>query len=1258
MEQKKSPEDIFLGLMRDETKDSSLSFDDATKIPLATKLLDRIRQVSELEGTASEQRSSAVSSVVESTTTAQKPVITPAMLQASLRHTFDLSEVGASDSERAELVAESDLLMISGKRRLRLKDEARGIALERAMDTGAFNTTLQQAIADDRGQRTEISRDPVRLPSRWLRRFLSGESPELDTAPPNELRAALEARERLRLVKNLPQTVPSIDDIARRVELAELLEPLRLLIGAEGGWDGSARRDRFVGRKGELRTLRVFVDELSSTSIGESVQRGLARAQTLFGGEKAGIIVIQARGGLGKSTLLAKFVLDHAMAQKRPFPFAYLDFDRAGLDPLRRPQLLIEIAQQVGLQFPQARPELNRLANNIRSEFLGSRSLTAPTGTIRDPYAEFVEIVRNRATFGERAFLLVLDTMEAIQWDSRAMDQLGALIHEFRIKGLDELKVVASGRADVPELRRARGVSTARKNLELEPLTIAEAQEMAEALGSKALDLEWNSSWSSAIAGRQKEVPRREPLAVRVVVDLITRAKAEERQALVDEISADLDANEDFVARVYFKRIVGHVQDELAKKLAWPGLVIRRVTEHIIEEFLGPLCGIPLDRVQDAFNALAREVWMVTREGNALKHRQDLRARTLPLMRNAEPSRFEEIVRKAVDYFGEHKSRSDEDYAEWIYQRLLRGDLLEDVSRDLHDNLLPLLARAAEDFRPETPVASYLASRTATSRLSPSQIHTLQSNDALYHLSRTSASTFALDDVSLDKVTLDVSGRTRAKVDFPSSLNGWALALWIKTGAWQKVAINRFRPRTLNNALRRMYLFWAARIGNMLQDKDKEELLQECLTLFAEEQENLGVRSGVQVMALARIADSSNFTKIDHQLSILLSDTRPDPAPSHLAALRTAIVLGRKSRGPALRLWLAGRRRGSGDRVQTPSFSLAEINALMQLNPEAASAFSRESGEAGASPARFTDAEVVSVANGMIEEMGFWFEEDPNFPRSQPENPRSLALARLFACRDEDWVIPIGYAAERAIGSKLSSALSRRLTFYDRCNREKRGTEAEKDMVANMRNADEAGELAGFAGSVLAEWAPQHRDTKDLRFLLDCHAAWRRAIATVVGSDETSENGSRAPKVGSRATDLVIPAQPQVPSERPPQPGPILRADDPQKGRWGGRSSRDGRQVRVVINSVERDIFFFSVIVESTDWTSLAAPVLFHLHDSFPRSVVPIRRIENGQAVLREWNAYGVFAIGVQVKDAAGRWISLEIDLADAQELPKRFLDR
>jgi hypothetical protein len=358
-------------------------------------------------------------------------------------------------------------------------------------------------------------------------------------------------------------------------------------------------------------------------------------------------------------------------------------------------------------------------------------------------------------------------------------------------------------------------------------------------------------------------------------------------------------------------------------------------------------------------------------------------------------------------------------------------------------------------------------------------------------------------------------------------------------------------------------------------------------------------------------------------------------------------VLGEASRGPALELWLASRRHGSSDRVQTPSISLAEIKALMKLNPDAESYFHHTVKENDKLPARFTDVGIVTMAAGMLGEAITQFADRPVSERLQP-------LVELFACRDEDWIVPIAYAVERAYRGRPSRALSRSLAFYNRDNQEKQSEESRSDMVINTRNADEAGDLGGFTNMVLAECNPELEETKELRFLLDCRDAWRWAIGNIISSGEGLVRGPKSSfGVLSNISERIPP-----PSEEPPEPGPIRDFGDPQRGRWGGQSTRDHREVRVVIESVERDIFYFSVIVESTDSTPLAAPIVFHLHDSFPRSVVTIRRIENQQATLREWNASGVFTIGVQVKNAASQWISLEIDLANAPGLPKRFLER
>lgn len=128
---------------------------------------------------------------------------------------------------------------------------------------------------------------------------------------------------------------------------------------------------------------------------------------------------------------------------------------------------------------------------------------------------------------------------------------------------------------------------------------------------------------------------------------------------------------------------------------------------------------------------------------------------------------------------------------------------------------------------------------------------------------------------------------------------------------------------------------------------------------------------------------------------------------------------------------------------------------------------------------------------------------------------------------------------------------------------------------------------------------------------------------------------------------------------RPPVPGSILYPDDPQKGRWGGLAERSGRKLTVNITEVQRTYFMFEVIVVATDGSPLRPPVIFHLHDSYARSVIRITKVRDDQrAGLYEVKSNGVYVIGAQVRDAAGTWIGLELDLTTAENLPTHFLDK
>ncbi len=1209
-----TPKDIVLSIVRQQLAQPELSFEQALEHPEGKLLFEALSASSEANDR-------------ERPTPQPERVLTPfaslpGVIKTAINATYLLDEVDVEPHVGDALLSVSHLVMVAGWRRLRLQDAERAAVIGENAGKEPYLSILRGAVEQDMQRHEAIGKSAVELPSAWVRCFLSGEFRELETAPPKELKAALTARECLRYVDNLPTGVPSVVDLERQVGMAELLDPLRLLIGAEGGWDGTERRDRFVGRNDELRRLRAFVDELSSKSATEFVTRAAKSiVNVLSGSESSGIMIVTARGGLGKSTLLAKFVLDHALDQTRPFPFAYLDFDRAGIDPERPRQLLAEIARQVGLQFPAARPKLSRLNDDMRAQAMRPAAEVGTLQDISDPFARFAEILRDHVTHGERAFLLVLDTLEIVQWNATAMTKLAEIVDEFRRKGLRELRVVASGRADVPELRRARGSDSPAESIELKPLLVREARTLADDLGVATLGSEWRTGWAAAIAGTASDSDvRREPLAVRVATDLVARTEPGKREEMISQIrKAGVGAADDFVARLYEKRILNHVQDKRAQKLAWPGLVVRRVTSEIVRELLAPLCDISPDEADAAFLALGQEIWMVIREdaaGSVLRHRPDLRARTLPLMRRWNQKRFHEINRAAIKYFSEHRSRSLDDYGEWIYHRMLDDEPMATVERDLTENVLPMLAKAEADFLPDSAAASYIAARTAQSRLSPKRIRELQPADALRHLSMTSSGTFALDDADLDRVAIDVASRVAEAGSPGPQLEAWARALWIKVGSWQKIPLDASFDE-LPVPVSRLHAFWAARMAPRLGQAERGLLLERCLAAVGRG-EQVGLRTTVQALALARLEHSPFYGAIDGNVSRILASTKSSSLPSMQAALRTAIVLGKECRLPALELWLSARRRGNADRVRTPTLARRELDTLASLHPKAAELFGSALGPS--EPARFADDRTVNVAASCIDDLI----GDANLSALD-------ALSRLYASRAEDWIVPFAYTAARA-RIVLSAGLSKRLEHYAK------GAEVPTDMVGAFRFADEAGDFPGFVELV----AGGSQDS-DLLFLLDAFRAWSGAIDRELGVNTATD---------SKAAGGASP-------QEPPEPPPIVHKDDVQKDRWGGQPERDGRALRASVASVEGDTFYFSLIVESTDGSLLEAPVIFHLHDTYPQNVIPVTRVVEGRhATLRDVDSFGIFAVGAQVKDRSGRWTSLELDLRTLPGLPKRFLAR
>ena len=1205
--------------------------------------------------------SSAVHSRVD-----PKPLQLPdadACIRAAISHTFiivpprkdpvDLTRdevTPENESVQSALLANSTTHMIKGRRRLLLTDKARADLLDRVQYDERYRKMLQAVAAADQISFDRISTDDERLPSAWLRSFLTGNHGKLERAPAREARAAVEALERLQLTTFTTPPRPNLETARRLRGLAELLEPLRILIGQRGGWENRPVEDRFVGRKEELTKLRGFVDELQSKTFGESVQRLLTRgyrqAQYLFGVRDESVFFLEARGGLGKSTLMAKFTLDHALGQSRPFPFAYLDFDRAALRPRNPRALLLEVARQVGLQLTYPVPALDSLCTRLRDDIAGTAK---PLTSISDPFDDFREIVQEFLTHGSRPFLVVLDTMEVVQYDPKSLagiiDFLTNLSGMPRGEEFSELKIVAAGRADIPDLRTNPEERPEHRRILLDALEIDEARAMANQVGKWLMPLEWQPEWAQDVAGRKSDpAERREPLTIRVAVELLRDTPKEERDALSREIAkAGEEANQYFVGRLYQRRILSHIRNPDVRNLAWPGLIFRRMTPDLIRDPLAALCGVDPARADELFYALANEVWMVEDQGpNTIRHRPDLRARTLPLMRRHDARKFAEVNRAAIEYFAKRRADDPGAHAEWVYHRLLEGEDCEIVDRDWTDTLPTALAGAEDDFDRNSATRIYLQSRTSSRLLPPAVMKKLSPRLVLDHIARAGEQLGAFDDTRTEPVLVDIASRFASSSVSTTFEHPVKAVLLVKTGRWNIDADFGGARGAWAGHADFAHRYWRARRFTKSGSAPKAPS-------FDEDSSPLPLRTLIQDLAWSRVAFPEGARKYNVLLAKLLQGAAPTPNPSDIAALRTAAVFGWETSRPAARLWLESQSLG-GWTMGAPSLSLAELRAILGAGKAVRKILRKEleivleklgisweqflavARDPVAQPMRIAHPDIATVRSTVVKAL------------LEDESPDSTRhLREFFGAHDEDWIIPISYAAARtkptqARAQLLSQRMESHVEFFDRqgifSSRRKRPW-TPKELMGMLRAADGAADLLGVA-RIFEENDASGAAGHDLRDLLVHYATWRERIQRILNEQDAPD-----------------------PNNLPPSPLPVRHKDDIQKDRWGGTEGRDGRVLEAHLGEVTAHDFDVDLIVRSTDGSVLEGPVIFHLHDTFSRSRIAIRTIREGSwAALQEVNSYGVFTAAAQVRNRLGSWTSLELDLKGLKGLPRRFLSR
>ncbi len=981
-----------------------------------------------------------------------------AALTAAASYTFSIRSTDALSEDDAALIGASAAIVVNGQSRLQLNNAARAEVINSQSNKEILQELLRQLQPSDALALSSDAADADTLASAWIRAFLREDSTGLERQSAKRLAAACAARS---VLDGVVSSLPDAADLKRHRDIAELVEPLRLMVG-QGDPCDPLQKDRFAGRQAELAVLRSFVDELGSESLSESISRGFDRfgraLGNTLGNGRARILMISARGGLGKSTLVAKFTLDHVLAGRR-LPLVYLDFDSTSLQPRSPLQLLIESARQIALFSASSVTELERLQGEAREVLAGRSKTSFPElcGLFRSIMQSVLEAK------SARTFLVVLDTLEIVQSEPRAVQGIVDFLSGLAQGGFPQLAMVISGRAEFEELCANEQHLWSIERLGIEPLNVSDAALMANLLGESLIGEDWNPAWARKVAGKSSDPPvRREPLTIRIAVEILRNASQNERQDIAENIALLGErADKSFVGRLYEKRILEHIADPDARKLAWPGLVARRISRAMARSVLAPLCGLTPAEADAAFDRLGREVWVVDRIGTGeqetLRHRADLRARTLPLMRRRDPVAFARLTSAMVDHYA--SSSKTEDVAESIYYRLLRGDDSTFLGEEWSAEIVSLLALAKDDFEEGSEVWFQIQSRFATRPLPPAAFASLPDNLLWRHLARAGGGLRQMGDKKVDQRIVDAVRRDPVlQEDSPQEFSTARQSVLIKGGAWREVAgANLIVPSNSIDAVQSAFFFMVkAGIGNqpdgsgfMLNITDRR-LDSGTWQLYA------------YLLLPALLTDRRLYDYLDERLAELLPSVAVKSGIR--SAVRAALTFGTKSLASALTLFvrlLENKPRSGGSTISSAELlALTSSRSLTRFdnNHLLHAAGDEVAGQRG--PRRISDPMLVEQVIGLLKRISEADEHSPELKRT---------IRRFASVRLEGLHVPVGYAI--SVADVLDSSIGRR--FELRYGSSESGLlkrwlsintnpRSQLDPVRLALLADEASDLRGF----------------------------------------------------------------------------------------------------------------------------------------------------------------------------------------------------
>lgn len=453
------------------------------------------------------------------------------------------------------------------------------------------------------------------------------------------------------------------DEVTADTSSADVAQAL--LWAADFG-DFSADLAMATGRAHTEAILGSYVGLLSHGLVGRSQERAQLEAfmdATLrTGGGDVPVLTLSGIGGVGKSTLLADILrprLEALLSGAGAPAVVVIDLDRVAFRPHAEAELSYEVTRQLEVAWPElsegmAQARATETDSRLeRREFaFGASSDVENSSRSASSFEWRIREVLDGSARGAEPVTLVLDTFE--EWQ-RARPFIGPRdswnnpepvmaewLNGLRFTmGLEGLRVVVSGRAKFSFLPG--------EEIELGDLEAGSAVELLVRLGVKG-----------EVATRLEAMVGGNPLSLHVAARFVGRLTDDERESFLGGDVPDPALDEELRRAVLYDRFLEHIGDEEVKRLAHPGLLIRRVTPQIVKAVLAEPCGfvgMTIEHSERLVDRLSDEVWLVRRaEDGSLKHQPEVR-RPMVAMISRDPKMREQVKdihERAAHWYNPH----------------------------------------------------------------------------------------------------------------------------------------------------------------------------------------------------------------------------------------------------------------------------------------------------------------------------------------------------------------------------------------------------------------------------------------------------------------------------------------------------------------------------------------------------------------------------------------------------------------------------